>query len=359
MAAKFHQRSFYVMLLLFTLSLAIVSPINLISVQASDSSVREFILSFLSDVAGFGNDLHIVELYVKSDLPFSETRSKTVASIVFAYHGREYQALLTLDPNKRVTYYKLYYRPPRDSSPLPLCKLLERAKHALINYISLVNLSYPKELTELLSKAIDENLDKVEGTTLTLVISKEENCSTDHQYMLYVSLCYFKTLNISGYRLSTAYLKLSVSGDGFISFFGDSSFIKIASHSVKVSKEEAIKIATPYAEEFASRNGVKIVKVNATLTLQPDTFKKRSNSTSQLYLFWRVVFKFNTVKNGNYGYKVLIWADTGEVYAHGPLGFEGSISPKIIFPLTLVIMVVLSLILVIPLLLFIRLKYCK
>ncbi len=45
--------------------MAVVSPINSISVQAPDSSVREFILSLLSDVAGFGNDLHIVELYVK------------------------------------------------------------------------------------------------------------------------------------------------------------------------------------------------------------------------------------------------------------------------------------------------------
>jgi hypothetical protein len=106
-----------------------------------------------------------------------------------------------------------------------------------------------------------------------------------------------------------------------------------ASTEVKVSREEAIRIAKSLVEEKMGRvlaeQSANIASINASLVLSPDTSGARGDMRA-LYPKWIVRIEFSKPVNGKpigfngavYGYEVAIWADTGEVAEASPRGIE-------------------------------------
>jgi hypothetical protein len=83
----------------------------------------------------------------------------------------------------------------------------------------------------------------------------------------------------------------------------------------KISEEEAIAIATPIAEDYAQKNGYKIISIEAKHLIGVDF----PNGVRKEFPVWVVSFLFKEEKTGIYGYEVSVLSDTGEIYNHEPL----------------------------------------
>ncbi len=88
-----------------------------------------------------------------------------------------------------------------------------------------------------------------------------------------------------------------------------------------ISEEEALKLAMPYIQSYASENNRTIASVNATFYTQIRDRNGLRGNTSESYPEWWVLADFVRVEDWNnpehwiIGYSVLIWADTAEIYS--------------------------------------------
>ena len=105
----------------------------------------------------------------------------------------------------------------------------------------------------------------------------------------------------------------------------DMMHYKVATTDVKISREEAIRIAMPYIQAYALKHLLTIKKIEATFSFENDVSLDRRKDRNGLYMVyprWMVIAWFTTKpKSGVCGYDVLLWADNGKVYHHCPQGF--------------------------------------
>jgi hypothetical protein len=93
-----------------------------------------------------------------------------------------------------------------------------------------------------------------------------------------------------------------------------------------ISKEEAINLAMPYFQDYASANNRTIKSIYTYFDYVPD-YRGLRGSVSQTYPVWEITASYVGVVNYNnpetwiVGYTVSIWADTGEAYSANPQGF--------------------------------------
>ncbi len=92
-------------------------------------------------------------------------------------------------------------------------------------------------------------------------------------------------------------------------------------NSSLLSEEEALNLAMPYIQAYASENNRTIASLNATFYAQIRDLGGLRGNVSQFYPAWWVVADFvrvDDIKNPEHwiiGYSVSIWADTAEVYS--------------------------------------------
>lgn len=86
-----------------------------------------------------------------------------------------------------------------------------------------------------------------------------------------------------------------------------------------ISEEEAINIAMPYIQAYASENSRIVTGIYPFFAYARDYYGLRGDAT-QKYPSWEIKARFEGVKDYIAGYTVLIWGDTGEVRSAYPQG---------------------------------------
>ena len=130
----------------------------------------------------------------------------------------------------------------------------------------------------------------------------------------------FKINNTPTYYLEMPWdFSIVVVPQGFvIEIYDNRRVVRIKQVDINISKDKAIEIAQPKAEEYAKQRSVEIIESNATLYYVRDVYGVRGDELD-MYPCWVVMFLFNeTLKDEDMnlyeiGYVVYVLADNGEI----------------------------------------------
>ncbi len=206
---------------------------------------------------------------------------------------------------------------------------VEIAESLLERYQEYFDASYCSKLITLLDK-VDTSSEEsvVEGAGSILHLHISENWLGQRSFTF---VWHYKEGNLEAPKKR---ILLSISEDGSINLFVDEwGIYRIGSANVKLSKEDAVKIALrltrEYVEKLDSPSPNIICNVTARLLLYNDYPNPRGGDILVLYPYWGIIIDFDKSyreKSGVYwicGYYVGIWADTGEVFYASPQGYYG------------------------------------
>ncbi len=274
----------------------------------SQSEVRELVLDFLKKVAHFRNYLTLDSINIVEN-PWHSPDAAFLIHAYFQSNETSYRVFMTLTEDGKVTYYSLEPRSSKSSIQLSYQELLALAKDTIYEYSLLTSLNSHDELSNLISVAAERNLHEIELGNFSLNISVRENASSDD--LNYMGFIFHRIYNLSGVKVSYDYLSFYLSKDGLLSSLVDHSMYHLAVSSI-ISEEEAIKIARPYAADYARKHGVIIVKATAKLCLLDrdirEVFNRSTSDPFAVYLIWKIEFEFNRPIKGTpydiYGYEV-------------------------------------------------------
>lgn len=218
---------------------------------------------------------------------------------------------------------------------------LSLAKKFLQRYQMTFNKTYCESFIGLLEKATLNQNQTIKGEGVTFQLQYFPNYEDLHKYPKRTFDLIWQ-YNINNIPVPGKSVHISISKDGYISFFRDTwELYYVASSEINVSEGQAISVARAYAEDYALKWGQKIVFVDAQFGYVNDRSKLRGNDEYACYPGWSVAIRFDKRNNdGMHGvdsYGVLIWADTGEVfYAMPDKCVGGSVPQPDYLPITLI-----------------------
>lgn len=247
-------------------------------------------------------------------MPFAQSypHYQTFIKATFSSSESYFEALITLIDNK-IWSYTLENLPP-ETVALTLADSLTIAKNAVDGYRTAFNANHAGEFSQMISTAIQTGNSKIENASGILEISYGESNAPAE----FTCLRWLQKINGQFTTLSRS-ITISLSKTGLVTRFIDNiNHYQIGATNIKTSKEEAIDIATPYFQEYASEHGQSIKKVNATFEFISDISSSRGD-IFKVYPHWNIFATFDK-RNEEcvYGYAVMIWADNGQVYHHDP-----------------------------------------
>lgn len=202
----------------------------------------------------------------------------------------------------------------------PVGDVLEMARDVLAGYEVFSGLQHVQEMRRLL-----ENVDALRNLTVT-----SGNMRLKLEILKALNRTYLKwAYSFNGVEASHKSLVLIFEGN-FLKFLGDKWHLyRIGSHDIRISKEEAIKLAVKAAKNHSWKvylgNGtwteVKAFNIagvsEATLFFTNGVWESeaRNGDPLTLYPLWRIRLYLDKLYPGNvYGIYVMPWADTGEIY---------------------------------------------
>ncbi len=299
--------------------------------EASEQDMKELAVSFLEDVAGIDMSSYSVGYFhVNRDATTGYRFPYTSVTFEFGdYKGR------ILLAQGRVLSYRLYDYSDTDVDFEKLLSNVEIEEPTVMGYADRLDTAFEKyeqhfsvdksELYETLSLAKSTGEKEIESDSWRL------NVNTEHSHRQTDTFVQFSWSEYVGEFKSTRGVRIVMTDSGVIVQLVSRLIYQYGTTDINISKEEAIEIARPYAEEFADEYGSEITGINATLyfmrdwhTLHPDN----DNNTMLLYPKWTVRFEFYGDIKPVTGLYASIWADNGEVYNTGKSGTYGSHPPS-------------------------------
>ena len=327
-----------------------VFVLDLGGVYASrEVDAEEFAFKFLEQVAGIDLDSVKVASFSASSSRIvvfegdDRPRKSDFINVVFENGSNRFKASINLIDGRIWSYKLCLLSGNLGPDKLGFDDCLRVAYNAIEDYRMLSNASYCVEFAQLVltvlkneSLTIDLNnpsptneepsffrglilLARVDGEMGSLEIIYDKESST-------VTFIWFEKIKgrwITIWRSINLRVSLKT---GLVTSLGDSMMhYEVATTDVNVSEEEAIKIAMPYIQAYARKNLLLIKKIEATFSFETDSSLDRRQDRNGFYLIyprWSVTATFDRVTPQNvFAYTVMIWADNGKVYHHGPQGY--------------------------------------
>ena len=276
-----------------------------------DKILQEIALRFLIDVAKLDTSQYQVEVYIDNlsgpnydktlKFNFSSTESKVDALFLFKDNSFFW---CTINPVKGSPVFF----PPKSSDVLSTAKdtLDELQEYSATKYLPVMR-SMLDRVTELINSKIT-NADftqeiAVSGNTVRISWEPMANGLSNPQNKL--------TLEFQNGNLGF-----------FCNYLG---LFDIGNVDVKVSEQEAIKIALEHARNYSwetSNETISNVNVLDKPVIANLSLQNRENNT--LYPYWNVWLPLDKMYPGGItAFHVTIWADTGEVEFISPIGYGG------------------------------------
>lgn len=195
---------------------------------------------------------------------------------------------------------------------------LDMAKNFLARYKLHFNAIYCDELTPLLDRinVLGRNQSVSSGNIVLKVTVQDRRVNFEWHYQMNGLEAPRKKLSVT---LESGLLR------GFVDHW---SIKKIGSTTINISEKEATDIAFKVAKDDIDELGATVTKIEASVDLWNHEATGRG-SPNTLYPAWHVILHFDKTYSGfTIGYRVDIWADTGEVYYADSLGYIGPAEPQ-------------------------------
>lgn len=285
--------------------------------SASLDYEEEFqIATFLTQVAGIDLNEYRMSGCNSSTQDVSNTQLQQTSINAQLSNGNEMYNLELSMVEGRVIFYSFdplaYGGIPQ--AQVSLVESLSIAREAIDMYQECFNASYCEGFAQMIPTEAPAASTTINTQSTQLNIQSEEQSSQDNLQLQWLT-------NSADYRLQQLQLTLSVSKTGMLTSFTDEIAIySLVAANSTISEEQAINTAKPYYNDYAQQNNRQIQSVHATLDHITDTGELRGNGT-MMYPTWTITAEFSDPNDeGIYGYSVMVWADTGEVYNHEPQG---------------------------------------
>lgn len=293
-------------------------------VYPTELSVEEKAISIITDVAKLDMTKYNLNL---SNHTFDQYGGKPKEYLKYTLesNGNKLQVYFTFI-NKTLTNYALYQVDGSDFSPLyaqPLpASSLDVAKSFLQRYQIFSNTLTVQEARNILDTVTEVKTMNATVGNLKMRIIVMDNNSTHIEWKRV----------INGLEFWTG-LSIRIRNGVLDHFNDESSFYRIGSADVKISQEEAIRIAWEEAKTYTSLKiwmGDTYEIIPFSLKEEPTTVRLQINTRDMepftMYPFWYIRFGAEKIQYGVNGVEVGVWADTGEVpYSH-LTGYFGTIS---------------------------------
>lgn len=304
----------------FAISIAFVLVLVFsVPVVYSDSDFAESeSLKFLEQVANINMDSYsLVSIDAsRARMPDSQ-HFQTDVKVVISNGQREFEALITLVDGKLRSYRLDLLSGDLEEEEAGLDNCLTAANRAIDGYRMHFSAGHCEGFAQKASAALQTRSSTVEDESAILDIRYDDDSTTPSEY---VSLQWSEKIN-GRFAMPHRSVTLSVSKSGMLTRFIDNLGIyQVATTNVNVSEEEAIDIAMPHIEAYARKNGPEVESIEAALEFTSDITSSRGDRFL-IYPKWNIFATFDEINEENVlGYAVMIWADNGKAYHHGPQG---------------------------------------
>jgi hypothetical protein len=271
---------------------------------------REETLTFLRDVVG----LNMPEYNAKLVNILGEPSAQQSVKYTLESVGSKLDAVCTFE-NSVLVGCTLY---PFEGAPI-FCQLaanvLDEAKMLLSRYQTYSKASYLQSMSDMLNTVTEIETKSTTSNNVKFTITIEED---------YVTIQWMKT--VSGVDNDYTRIILRFHNGTFEQFWDSWNLYELGVTAVKVSKEDAIRIARETARNYSYEVGNVTVSnftildspVSAELSMQP-----RENNT--LYPWWNIFLYLDKLYPGNVNsIQVTFWGDTGEVTHISPISHMGA-----------------------------------
>lgn len=273
--------------------------------QSAETTNQEKALQFLSDVIGLDMTRYSAKVISQTESPAD---SWGVVTTTLLYNMSSEESTISAGFGLRNNAISCYINIVKGSRILaqPAANALEAVKNTLDRYQSFSKASYVQPMRYMLN-----SMDKLENMTITegdMKLTVKRSSIEDYVYVEWM-----KTVN--GIENIYDRVILNILNGTCIGFADGGDLYKVGSGDVKVSREEAIRVAKEHAKNYSYMIGETRVSgftildepLFADLSMQP-----RDGYT--LYPHWRIRLCLDKVYFGGVTeIRVSIWADTGEI----------------------------------------------
>lgn len=304
--------------LLFAFVLVSLIVLSFNPVNASgDYNVQSRVNAFLVDVAGFDENDLTYSSFSFSTRNIGSNNSQLSINAKITSNNKNFTLAMTI-VNEKVVFYTLnsFDYPSFGATTTNKEKSLNTAESFLNDYKTFYAITYIDEFTDALSiLSTQDSVVQYENASLKVEYANASDFGTK-----YASYSWIKKIG----EIEVPNLSVSVTVDktGRVTkFYNNLEHYKIVVADDLISEEQAMAIGQPYIDEYVEENDVKVAEVEAKFRYSRDVGSSRGDSYT-IYPQWAISANFaETSKEGVYGYIVMIWADTGEVYHSGTQGF--------------------------------------
>ncbi|MCW4047876.1 MAG: hypothetical protein NWE99_10035 [Candidatus Bathyarchaeota archaeon] len=286
------------------------------TVIAVNSQAQQIFATFMNKVAGVNMaDYNIASFTAStSQVPWSKEQQTCISAVISNSQGSLSVAIILIEG--KVRFYDLsLLSGSLGWSQLYCSDLMTATKKAIDNYQIYFNASYCSGFDQLIPAIIQsQNLTITENDkSLNVRIL----CDSASQ-LQYVTLEWCQSTN--GLNVPMQSVQAKFSKTGILTSFADTlGLYKIATVNSVISEEQAINIAMPYINAYATQNNRQIRTVKAIFAYTND-FNGNKGDCFLIYPIWAVSAEFDGSINGVSGYCVSIWGDSGQVEGDGAQG---------------------------------------
>ncbi len=286
---------------------------------ASGPELMELAVNFLEDVAGIDMENYVIIRFDFDTKTAEENYRGNYAYTSMTITFSRYTARIKMVDGK-VYSYDLYHTYGTTLEPDKILTDVNIEEPTVSDYAERLGSSFDgyeqhfsvdnSEIHDSLAIAKSTGESPVESGSWRLFID------TEHEKDGYEFVKFSWRVFVNDIRTGRS-ISLTMTESGVITSLYDKRVYYIATAEVSISKEEAIEIATPYAQEYADKYGSKIIGTDAALRFVTDS---SSDDDFALYPTYGIHFVFYGAGANTCGYSVYIWGHDGEVYRSGITG---------------------------------------
>jgi hypothetical protein len=276
--------------------------------STADIEAQTSMSLFLNKVVSIDSDFGLVNFHSYVSLMPSSQKNMTRVNAMINSNQLFGKSIVIALVDGRVLLYDGPSGKPLNSS-VNVDECLAVAKSAISNYEDAFNARYCEGFADIVPSTLESGNSTLTNENVSLIIQiNTENA----QQLQSVNFCWYK--KVEGIKENALRVEVTVSGQKVLTAFLDyMAFFQVATSKVTVTQEQAIEIAKPYINEYATVNNRIISGISATLHFGNDINNSRDGERSLLFPEWEISAGFESANSYIIGYDVLLWGDNGNV----------------------------------------------
>lgn len=272
---------------------------------------QDLFWDFLNKVAGLDtSNYDVTRFRITQDEMLGSQKIQTSISATLSNSQANLSIAIVLIEGK-VRFYSLnLISGTLEGKTLDISDCLDSGRNAITQYQTSFNADYCAEFSQSIPSTLQKDKFSMDNENSLLTVERSKELNNQGRYAELYWCQKIDNLTVPALSIQAAFSKTGI----LTSFTDNIGLYKVATTNVAVLEENALDIAMPFINSYATENGRTIKSIDSQLRYVTDLNGTRGDSFL-LYPQWEISGYFEHVENKlDYGYSVLIWADSGKVH---------------------------------------------